>query len=88
MVSVNVELSEELRNRAEEAARSQGVSLEDFVRSCLSARLLEPSEWDSEQIETVRRGLEEARDAIAQGDVTPWDKEAFLAERHRERRDP
>jgi uncharacterized protein (DUF1778 family) len=39
MVSINVDLSDDLRALAEQAARSQGVSLEDFVRNCVSARL-------------------------------------------------
>lgn len=41
MVSINIDLSDDLRALAEQAARSQGVSLEDFVRSCVSARLNE-----------------------------------------------
>jgi hypothetical protein len=41
MVSINIDLSDDLRTLAEQAARSQGVSLEDFVRNCVSARLNE-----------------------------------------------
>jgi hypothetical protein len=35
-------------------------------------------EADAEHIEYMRQGLEE--EALARGDVMPWDKEAFLAE--------
>ena len=40
-------------------------------------------EADAEDVEYMRRGLEEAEEAIARGDVLPWDKEAFLAEMHK-----
>ena len=42
-------------------------------------------EADAEHIKYMRRGLEEAEEAIARGDVAPWDKEAFLAEMHKRR---
>ncbi|QDV76033.1 hypothetical protein [Botrimarina mediterranea] len=41
-------------------------------------------EADAEHIEYMRRGLEEAEEAIAQGDVAPWNKDAFLAEMHQQ----
>jgi hypothetical protein len=41
-------------------------------------------EADAEHIEYMRRGLEEAEEAIARGDVVAWDKDAFLAEMRRE----
>lgn len=37
-------------------------------------------EADAEHIEYMRRGLEEAEEAIARGDVVPWDKEAIRLE--------
>ncbi|MGL4512814.1 MAG: hypothetical protein ACRCT8_06960 [Lacipirellulaceae bacterium] len=40
-------------------------------------------EADAAHIEYMLQGLEEAGEAVARGDVTPWDKEAFLNEMHR-----
>lgn len=89
MVSIHIDLPEDLRTRAAQAAESRGVSLEDFVRECVRDRLSsvaddpflgdsevfeEPMpEASAEHIEYMRRGLEEAELEIAEGRGVPFD---------------
>lgn len=85
MVSINIDLSDDLRADAARLADSQGVSLEDFVRNCVLATLRQNieaagPEADAAHIEYMRRGLEKAEREIAEGLGKPWDREAIRRE--------
>jgi len=84
MVSINIDLSDDIRADAVRLADSQGVSLEDFVRNCVVATLRQRieaiPEADAEHIEYMRRGLEKAEQEIAAGLGKPWDPEAIRRE--------
>lgn len=90
MVSINIDLPDDLRTDAVRAAQSSGVSLEEFVRSCVAARLNHESDaWlgdatvegaDEAHIEYMRKGLEKAEKEIADGLGVPLDLEAIRRE--------
>ncbi|QDT70739.1 hypothetical protein MalM25_36950 [Planctomycetes bacterium MalM25] len=93
MVSINIDLPEELRADAIRMADAQGVTLEEFLRRCIAERLkggaAEPAaaneqlDADEAHVEYMRKGLAEAEEAITRGEVSDWDPDAFLDEMHR-----
>lgn len=80
MVSINLSLPDDLQALAEQAARTGGISVEDFVRNCVALQLQSPAidslpEADAEHIEYMRKGLEKAEQEIADGLGQPFDLE-------------